>query len=504
MRRAFILIAATLVSSTAAAQSPGRGSTDRRQFDDASRCRTLANTRVGESQILSADFIQPPYRSPSMTFTAATTTVPVCRIVGEIAGEGNASIGFELWLPLGQSWNQKLLVSGSGGFAGSIAYAAIVDGVERGYAALATDNGHVVRHSRDARWAYRHPERLKNFGHGGLARSTLASKQIVAKHFGRPPRLSYYQGCSAGGGRGLMMARRYPDLFDGVIAGAAVASWSRELSAQAWWAKATVRSGQSVLPAGKVEILRQAVAKACAGPDGVIADPRSCRFDPTILRCKQGDGADCLTDVQVDAVRKLYGGPRLASGERIYPGLALGSEFLWHPWRTGSTRPDGSWEEFFRYIVWSDPARDPESFSLDRDYAAAVRVAGADLDADDPDLSNYARSGGKLIMYHGWSDEYVPAEASTNYAEAVKRRLGTQTADSFLRLFMIPGMGHCGGRPGPTAVVRYEMPPGFTGRDRLSLLEDWVERGAAPTAMRIAVMDKGVIVSRALVPALDR
>lgn len=432
--------------------------------------------------------------------SAALGAPAFCRVAGVIA----PAIRFEVWLPE-SGWNGKFQGIGNGGMAGSLRYDRMAAALGRGYAAAATDTGHVSRGGAfDATWALGRPDLIEDFGHRALHLTTVNAKAITAARYGRPPAYSYYVGCSKGGQQGLMEAQRYPEDYDGLIAGNPAHDWtSFYAGAHLWYSLATLADPESFIPAEKLPLLGNAVNAACDAldgiADGVLDDPRACSFDPGELTCAAGqDPAACLTPKQVEAVRAIWAGSSNAAGERVYPGLVPGGEAApggWDRWISGSA-PFTSlhWlaaEGFFRNLVFDDPDWDFRSFDYDEDLAFALQKVGAALDAVDPDLRPLRDRGGKLIVYHGWSDADISPLGSIDYYENVVSVIGgggereAALADTreFFRLFMAPGMGHCAGGPGPDRF------------DALTALERWVEEGRAPERI-IASRESGGVVER--------
>jgi feruloyl esterase len=219
--------------------------------------------------------------------------------------------------------------------------------------------------------------------------------------------------------------------------------------------------------------------------DGVLEDPLSCPFDPQELQCKSGDGANCLSATEVSAVRKLYQGPRLSDGTQIYAGQPVGAEAMkdgWDAWMLGGEKTTQGGEDFFRWVVYGDPNWDISHFDPARDPAVAQEREGSILNANNPDLSAFMRRGGKLLMYQGWNDVAIPAGATLGYYAAMRKAVGPP-ADQQARLFMIPGMGHCGGGPGATSF------------DKLAEMDAWVEGGPAPERIVATEYDPPAVFS---------
>jgi feruloyl esterase len=332
--------------------------------------------------------------------------------------------------------------------------------------------------------------------YGGRAQhlTTVASQAIVQAYYGRKSKYSYFFGYSRGGANGLMMAQRYPEDFDGILAGAPPYSWAMEMVMQAWILKALTATPGSALSPAEMDALHAAVVRSCAGPDGLIADPRACEFDPASVRCPAA--GFCLRDEQVEAVRRIYRGPQDSRGQPITRGLTRGSEFawrkLWDVGRLGIDRAGGSWLGVWRYLVFEDPTWTIDRIDFDRDPPFAERKLGALLTQNNPDLAPLARRGGKLIVFHGWGDDMAPAEPTADYHAAVTARMGRDAADQVLRVFMIPGVDHALSGAGAGDVLQTErasLLPLEPERDLLVALQHWVEQGRVPERMIASKFD---------------
>ena len=474
----------------------------------AAPCAALAALELPATTLRSAEIV------PAGTFTppgaSSALTIPsICRV----AGVTEPAVAFEVWLPV-DDWNGKFHVSGNGGMAGVISYGAMAGALRRGYAAASTDTGHVRPGAGgfDASWALGRPDLVEDFGHRALHVTAENGKAITTAFYERPPRYSYYVGCSKGGQQGLMEAQRYPEDFDGIVAGNPANDWTRFYAgAHLWYALATLRDPGSYIPPTKLPALAAAVNAACDAldglADGVLDDPRACRFDPAALTCPGDEDHDgCLTPPQVQAVSDIWAGSRNSAGDVVFPGLVPGGENGpgggWGSWVTGS-EPFTSlhWraaDGFFRYMVFEDPDWNFRTFDYDADLAFALDKVGAALDSADPDLTRFRNGGAKLLVYHGWSDPDISPLGSINYYESVlaatrgtvpddgttRERALSETRD-FFRLFLVPGMGHCSGGPGYNQV------------DPLPALERWVEEGVAPDSIPATrVEDDTVVRSR--------
>jgi feruloyl esterase len=417
---------------------------------------------------------------------AAIEAPAFCRVSGVVERE----IQFELWMPM--PWNHKLLAVGNGGLAGSINYRQMIEPLQRGYATGSTDTGHRGA-GNDASWALGHTQRVIDFAHRSIHAMTEADKAIIEAFYGARPAHSFFSGCSQGGQEALIEAQRYPRDYDGIVAGDPANFWTHNQISHLWTVKAL--DGDSYIPAAKVPVLAEAVNNACDAldgiKDGILTDPRQCHFDPETLLCKSGDAPNCFTAAQVEAVKKLYQGP----GAQIYPGLLPGGESGpggWSQWMSGPRPGAGGHANlglpFFKDIVFEDPNWDYHAFQFetapgfDNDVQFLDDKLAAIFNATNPDLSAFRANGGKLIQYHGWSDPDITPLNSIEYYESVSK--ANSNAAEFYRLFLVPGMQHCQGGPGPSKF------------DMVSALEQWVEHGTAPDQVLALHVTTGGAVDR--------
>jgi len=453
-----------------------------------------------------ASMVRPPYTATwdEIPGGKQNISVPFCLIEGRTRSGPDSDIRFEVWLPLAANWNGRLLGVGASRSLGSINHLDLGLGVARGFAAVATDNGHHGFAATDLSWALGHPERVTDFAYRAHHLATESAKQLVRRFYGRLQHHAYFVGCSQGGYMGMLAAQRYPADYDGIVAGSPVYSWPGEMTFQAWNYHSLTASPQAAVSAAQMQALYSAAQRQCAGPDGLISDPRRCNFDPGALRCPAAGGT-CLETVQLDAVRKMYSGPHTSSGAALGRGLTPGSESTWRRlWDLSTTEPTrgGSWLGVYRFMVFEDPHWDPATLVFDRDPQVAQRKLAA-LIADDANLDPFRRRGGKLLVYHGWADHMVPAESSTDYHSRVVTRLGADSVAGFFRLFMLPGMAHCAGGPGATQILNTTDSPEVPLRpdhDVLLAVQDWVERARAPDRLiAIKVDDDGHVVRSRLI-----
>jgi feruloyl esterase len=428
--------------------------------------------------------------SPTVT---ATNLPPFCRVQGLSKPSSDSSIFFEVWLPQQDRWNTRFLSAGEGGFAGNPAYARNgLDGsmdelLRRGYATASTDTGHKTA---DTSWAVGHPEKAIDYLYRAKHLVTVAAKGVIAAHYGKPPSYSYFSSCSNGGRQGLIEAQRYPEDFDGLVIGAPWNFQSHSNAGFVWNAQALSAPGAAI-PAAKLPAITAAALAACDAndglADGIIAEPRKCRFDPSVLTCKGAETDTCLTEPQVAALKKIYAGPKNPrTGEQIFPGFAVGSEATWTN-LIANLNATGLANGYFANLVFENPNWDFRTFDFDKDMSTADTKVGRLGNATSLDYSAAAKRGVKIIQYHGWNDQTLqPAYSPDYYDQLVKANGGLQATQDFFRLYMVPGMTHCSGGPGATNFggTGQQVPP---VRDALhdvqSAVEAWVERGAPPTQM---------------------
>lgn len=446
----------------------------------ASACTALVGMAVPEGKVVATEdvtkggMVSTQEGKPGLPSQAA-----FCRVKAVLTPTPGSSIKVEVWLPAASAWNGKMLGAGNGGYGGSLLLPQLTmqGALAKGYATVGTDMGHLGTADTDASWALNQPERIIDFGHRANHLAAAVGRAVIAAYLGGKPKAAYFQGCSDGGREALMEAERYPDDYDAIVAGAPANAWTRLMSAFMADDRAVFSSPASAIPNAKLPLLQSAAIAQCDAADGVkdgvIDDPRTCKFDPAALLCKAGDGPNCLTAPQVKAAQALYRGALDGKGRPFFPGYMPGAEAVpgaWDLWLTGPKAQHGIFAtEFFRYMVYSNAGWSPASFNLDRDYAAANRL-GPILNSDNPDIGAFLKRGGKLILYHGWNDAAIAPGNTIDFYKAVVKRQPAAAASS-VRLFMIPGMSHCLAGPGPNVL------------DTLSSLDAWRQGGAAPASI---------------------
>ena len=438
---------------------------------------------------------------PDVKITEAVTVTEGsshCRVMGVIGRE----IKFELLLPF--EWNGIYTMGGGGGFVGSIQNEArsLVNG---GYATSGTDTGH-EGNGLLGNWALNDMERKVNFAHLAIHRTAEVSKAIIGNYYGDYPKYSYFIGCSRGGGQAMMEAQRYPDDFDGIVVGAPAFNWPAIGAEfiQNTRASFPVNLTEPLLTSEHIRILHEAVLSQCDMIDGlkdnILNNPTLCKFDFNALPKCQGDipGEGCFTTQQLDAIRTIYAGIDLGNGF-AYPGFPFGGENKptgWGPWITSPVADlqkigYPSYQaafgiEMIKYLVLNDPDWDYLAGDL-KSHTRELQYAAASYNATSTDYSGFKNHKGKIIFWHGWNDPALSAYSTIEHFNEVKAK--DPEADAWMRLFVLPGVLHCGGGDGPARV------------DWISLIRDWVENGKAPERVVVSRLVSGkVVMTRPVFP----
>ena len=485
-RSGWVVLACCLLISSARAQQV-----------EAARCGGLSKLVLPGTKIVSAEQVAAGAFPPRPPVTGAHPTeiyqhLPAfCRVVAEVAPSPDSNIRMEVWLPAVE-WNGKFRGQGNGGFAGEIDYAALALAVSQGYASGGTDTGHV---GGEAGWALGHPEKVIDYGWRGIHEMTQKSKAIVEAYYGSAPKHSYFASCSDGGREALMEAQRFPADYDGIIAGAPAYDWTELLTNAVVNTQALTVDPASFIPPAKLPAIQQAVVAACDAADGVtdgvLNDPRSCGFDPAALLCKAADGDGCLTGAQVKALKQLYAGAHNSAGRQVFPGYVPGAETGaggWGLWITGGAPKTSLMyffgNSYFSNFVYEQADWDYRTFTVDEGLKRANEKTAQALNATNANLEPFRQRGAKLILWHGWNDPAISALSTIDYYEKVKAAAGEAAAQSFVRLYLAPGVQHCGGGPGPDSFGAFGWQAGAGPNDpqhtMYSALEQWVEKGEAP------------------------
>ena len=482
----------------------------------ATACGSLTGVPLLDGAVTSATDVTAPFTTTanSNAATADTITVsapfPFCKVTATLRPTADSSIQAELWMPDAAHWNGKFLGVGNGALTGAIWHTSMVRPLQGGYAVANSDLGHPIS---TANWALGHPEKVIDYAYRGDHVTAQASKTMVDAFYGQFPRLSYFHGCSNGGHQALMEAQRYPDDYDAIIAGAPWNQWTHQNVEFISRAIAL----ESLNPA-KRSVITSAVVAQCGGhdggvlADGYLNDPQRCHFDPNALLCSGADAPTCLTATEVAAVKIIYDGPSdPATGLRLFPGFERGSEFGWVGF---GAFINNLWQN----MIVENPNFDFHTFNYTSDVAFFdAKLAGL-INSNAPDLDAFRARGGKLLMWHGWTDTTLEPRNSLNYYNSVVAVTGgglrlsalsdedseeghhkgdhghesghgspreqLEDTQEFFRLFLAPGVNHCGGGSGPNSSFAYTLANDVgvvdADHDILAALDRWVEHGVAP------------------------
>ncbi|MCH7764563.1 MAG: tannase/feruloyl esterase family alpha/beta hydrolase [Candidatus Marinimicrobia bacterium] len=450
-------------------------------------CEELKNIRLPDVIISQASQLEEP--------------VTHCKISGTIGKE----INFELLLP--EVWNSRYLMGGNGGFAGGIAYFMVPNRVSEGYAVGGTDTGHKGSYIK-ADWALNNMERQVNFGHLAVHRTAVTSKEIIRQYYCSDSEYSYFIGCSRGGGQAMMEAQRYPNDFDGIVAGAPAFNWPAMgaefiQNSQIIYPDPT-KLDEPVISLANLELLQTIILDQCDAIDGIkdqiLNDPRDCDFDVDLLpRCPENSVRDdCFTSAQIEAIKVVYAGVT-DQQEEIYPGYPFGGENEPRGWLNEIIGPNQETMKFnypsahfafgteiFKYLVFQDPNWDYSSYDFSN-FSKTTRYASSYLDATSTDYSAFKNRGGKMIIYHGWNDHVLSAFATIEHYTAAKKE--DSEIGEYIRLFILPGVLHCWDGPGPSQT------------DWVELVRNWVEKGIAPERVILSkTEDEKVSMTRPVFP----
>jgi tannase/feruloyl esterase len=501
--RATRLTTASLIAAGAACFVAVHFQTPVTALAGAAACADIAALVVPGATITSATEVRDPFTVDGNGRNTLTVSAPFpfCRVALRLAPSADSDIHAEVWLPAADKWNGRFLGVGNGGLSGNIWFTSMIRPLQRGYAVAGSDLGHTAP---NADWALGHPEKFVDYAHRADHVTAVAAKAIVAAHYGQGPRYAYFHGCSNGGHQALMEAQQYPDDYNAIIAGAPWNNWTDQVVEFAWRTQQVERIDKTKLP-----LITKAVVAQCGGRDGGAAgdqylnDPRVCQFDPKVLQCKGADGATCLTPAEVDAVQKVYAGPS-QNNRRLFPGFEPGSESAWTP-GVGSFTTN-----LYRSLVYpSNTTWDVHNFNFSDDVVAIHKTVGSLIDSNRTDMNRFRSRGGKILMWHGWTDTTLEPRESIRYynrvvaanAAAAKGsdpdRAQLTDTQAYFRLFMAPGVNHCGGGLGPGSTFAYTMnnAEGLVDpeHDALAALERWVETGTAPETFATSHMTDGKV-----------
>lgn len=448
------------------------------------QCTQLATHAFSDAKLLKI-----AHHAAGAFVTPTNATIPAvpgfCQVSASLQPSTDSDIRVEVWLPAA-GWNGKYLGLGNGGYGGTLDYNALAQGLARGYAVAATDMGTAPSTATDGSPLIKHPEKWLDYGYRSTHLMTLFAKDVASKYYAKSPAKSYFVGCSTGGGQGIHEATQFPEDYDGIVAGAPGNNRLGAHQSVLWsWAASKV-SPESAVPAAKLTLLANSVVAACDSldgvKDGIVSRPDKCTFNPAVLQCSGADNASCLTAAQVTTVNAIYAGPRnLVTGEQIFPGPLPGSEASWSLYTDaatpGATVPFGA---IFNWVFGKD--WDWHTFDWGQDVITMRSSLGPMVNAVNPNVKAFRDRGGKLITFQGLADSLKPPGDLWRYLQNVESTTGQSS--SFVRLFNVPGMGHCRGGSAPTMfgndLTANSVAPGDPTRDLLTALEQWVEKGVAP------------------------
>jgi feruloyl esterase len=445
---------------------------------------TLDDTKITIAQEVAAGAFTPPgpvRQGGAPQQARLYAALPAfCRVAATLTPSSDSDIKIEVWLP--SNWNGKFQAVGNGGWAGSISYAALAGAVNAGYAAASTDTGHV---GNSGAFALGHPEKVTDFAYRAVHEMTLKAKAVIDAFYGTRPTFSIWNGCSQGGRQGIAEAVRYPTSYDAVIAGAPAVNWIHLHAGRMAINRAVNATAASVIPPAKYPAIHRAAIAACDARDGVadnvIENPGACTFDPNVLACTGAEDASCLTPAQVESARKMYAGASHPSTRTaVLPGLARGSELGWNV--IGSAEPIMYAADAYKYVIARDRSWDPLKFNpaTDLDLALAADPDDA-LGSTDPNLRAFFARGGKLLLWHGWSDPQVTPYNTIDFFQKVVASQGGAGVGTSIQLYMLPGVNHCQGGPGTDSF------------DRIGAIEEWIKTGVAPKRIEAWHTTNGVV-----------
>ena len=452
----------------------------------AESCDMLKALRLPQTHITSVASINPTpaWTLPGGGRVPTTVTKPFCRVEGVIEKE----IGFEVWLPSAANWNGRYLGTGQGGNAGIENYRDMARGVNRGYATASTDTGHKIT---DTHWVLGDPERLVNLGYRSNHLLQDTAKKMIASYYGKPPQHSYFIGCSGGGRLGMKEVQQFPEDYDGVITGTPAPGPSIMTTRILWQGVQLLKDASTRMTDADWQLVARAGVAGCDAldgvTDGVAEDPRRCHIDWESLKCKSGVTSGCLSAAQITLAQSIYAPFRDESGRQLDPGLMPGSQ------ATIATAGRGG---MIGEMVYRDANWDPLKLRV-ADALPGLQMAFPDFDINLTNLSPFKNRKGKIIGYQGWLDPTVLPMNTVNGYEAVQTAMGGEArTQEFYRLFMVPGMAHCGGGPGANEFggSGSDAPIVDADHDLLSALEAWAEKGKAPERIIASKVDQGKVV----------
>ena len=457
-------------------------------------CESLKSLSLPDTAITAAQEISTgEFAAPGGGRGPRLSDLPAfCRVALTVAPQ----IHIEVWLPK-DTWNGNYRGEGGGGYAGAVSYGGLAEGIRRGYATASTDTGHLA--AAGGSFALNadgtlNTQLIGDFAERSLRELAAKAKAIINTYYGKAATHSYWNGCSTGGRQGLMAAQRFPDAYDGLVIGAPAINWDRFIPSELWPQVVMNKTAGGPISSAKLAAVTKAAIASCDATDGVmdglIGDPRKCSFDPRALVCKAGDDpASCLTPQDADAVRKIWNGPTNASGQRLWFGLERGAPLA----ALAGNNPFPIAKTHVQDWIHQDPKFDWRTLSeadFETDFRASQKKFHDVIGTDEPKLDAFRKRGGKMIIWHGEADPLIFPRGTINYVERVfAANGGAKRVDDSIRLFLAPGVGHCGGGDGPSPVGVFDA------------VVDWVEKGVAPKTLQASrKRPDGTTLTRPLCP----
>ncbi len=456
---------------------------------------SLPNATITRAETVGAGQFTPPSGGQGRGAGVFRDVPEFCRVAVTAKPTSDSDIKVEVWLPT-KTWNGNFQAAGNGGLAGSIGFAAMAGFVRDGYAAAGTDTGH---EGMTGEFIIGHPEKLKDYAYRAFHEMTVASKTIIKAHYGNGPKLSVLNNSGGGGRQAMSEAQRYPGDYDAIAVPGTVDVYATRLHfGQAWVYEATHKTPGSYIPPEKYPAIHLAALNKCDDSvdgvkDGLIDNPLNCAFDPKVIECKGTDSVECLTPPQVEAARMIYTPPvNPRTKEKLYSPLFPGSELGWAGMAGPQLFPNA--DEYFRWVVFGDPNWDykkrPVNYDSDWILANNPEIA-AIMNAANPDMSAFAKRGGKLLVIGGWADTGTAPGGSVDFYNSVIKKMGEKQTRHFFRLFMVPGMGH---QMGTNGLENFSF-------DSLKVVTDWKQTGKAPDQIIATRYKNGKEVGKRLICA---
>ncbi|KAJ4349266.1 hypothetical protein N0V95_004696 [Ascochyta clinopodiicola] len=412
-------------------------------------------------------------------------TANVCRMALSIKTSQRSNITFEAWLP--EDWSGRFLATGNGGIDGCIKYEDLAYTSANGFAAVGSNNG---KNGTDGLPFFNNPETVIDFAWRSLYTSANAGKSLAKKLYGKSHSKSYYLGCSLGGRQGVKSAEKFPNDFDGIVAGAPAVDFNDLVSWRARFFTITGAKGSSdFVPATAWKTwIHDEVLKQCdtidKAQDGIIEDPTLCKFNPSTLLCTGNSTANCLSEPQVQQLKTIFSDYKAPDGRLIFPAMQPGSEVLSVD-KLYAGAPFSYSEDWFKYVVYNDPSWNASEFGYD-DVRAAERLDPGNIRTYPTSLPNFERRGGKLLTYHGQQDNQISSFNTIRWYNDLKGRRSTAAMDDWIRFFRVSGMNHCNSGPGAWVLgqggnAAAAGVPFEPTKNVLKAMVDWVEKGVAPS-----------------------